>query len=121
MNSVSVVGRLTNDIELRYLDNGTAVANFGLAVDGYKDHTHFFNVQVWGKTAEHCAEYIGKGRLVGITGELRQERWKKDGQNRSKVIINANNVKFLDYKDDNKDSGSDDIITDDELDTQVPF
>ena len=100
MNNLMLIGRLTRDVELKYLDNGTAVGKFGLAVDGYKDKTNFFDIQVWGKTAEHCAEYIGKGRLVGIAGELKQERWEKDGQKRSKVIVNARNVKFLDYKDD---------------------
>ena len=101
MNTVSLIGRLTKDIDLRYTDNGKAVGSFGLAVDGYKDHTNFFEVQVWGKQAENAAKYIGKGRLVGVTGELKQDRWEKDGNKRSRVIVNARNIKFLDYEDDN--------------------
>ena len=120
MNSINVIGRLTKDIDLRYTDNGTPVAKFGLAVDGYKDHTNFFSVQVWGKQAENCAKYIGKGRLVGISGELRQERWEKEGQSRSRVVINGRNVKFLDYasEKDQEETAPDDIMEDD---FDVPF
>ena len=120
MNTVSLIGRLTKDIDLRYTDNGKAVGSFGLAVDGYKDHTNFFEVQVWGKQAENAAKYIGKGRLVGVTGELKQDRWEKDGNKRSRVIVNARNIKFLDYEDDSKksDNTPEDMLEDD---FDVPF
>ena len=126
LNETILVGRLTRDVELKYLDNGTPVGKFGLAVDGYKDKTNFFDIQVWGKTAEHCAEYIGKGRLVGLAGELKQERWEKDGQKRSKVIVNARNVKFLDYKNDSKPVGDtsnkqESDVEKDGQDFEVPF
>lgn len=84
MNNTVIIGRLTRDPELRYLPgNGTAVSNFNLAVDRdlSKDKKQeleskgqptadFINIVAWGKTAEHCANYLVKGRLVGIQGRI---------------------------------------------------
>ena len=122
MNSVNIIGRLATEVEIRYTPNGKAVSNFSIAVDRTynKDETDFFNVTIWGKSAEHCANHLGKGRLVGITGELRQERWQKEGKNYSKVKINANNVKFLDWPSDSK-GGSNNNGQHIEEDIEVPF
>ena len=117
MNSVNLVGRLAKDVDLKYTANGKAVANFSIAVERTykKDEVDFFEVTIWGKSAEHCANHIAKGRLVGITGELRQDKWEKEGKNYSKVKVNANNVKFLDWPDDKKKTQS----TEDDI--EVPF
>ena len=98
MNIVIVSGNLTKDIELRYLNDGTALANFSIAVnEKYKDKetVHFFEVTVWGKTAENCANYLGKGSKVLVQGSLKQESWEKDGQKHSRVKINAHRVEFI--------------------------
>ena len=95
MNSVNLIGRIATEIELRYTPEGTAIAEFVIAVDNYGDKTSFISVTCWRKTAENVAEYMEKGRQVGIVGELVQDRWEKDGQKRSKIKVTARNVKFL--------------------------
>lgn len=107
MNHVVLVGRLTKDPELRYIaGNGTPVANFTLAIDREfttkdgKKETDFIDIQVWGKSAENCANYIGKGSLVAVQGSIRIESYEKDGDRRKFTKINANKVQFLESKKD---------------------
>ena len=126
MNNVNLIGRIATEIELRYTPQGTAVADFALAVDGYKDDTYFFDITVWGNTAENTAEYMEKGREVGISGELRQDKWKNDqGQKRSKVKVNASNVKFLSGRDNTnqqkQSSQQKQKQQSDDADLEVPF
>ena len=102
VNHVVLVGRLTRNAELKYTNNGSAVSKFGLAInqrrkkdDQWVDEAHFFDIVVWGKTAESLNQYLVKGKQVGIEGQLRQNRWEQDGQARSKVEIFATNVMLL--------------------------
>ena len=107
LNKIILIGRLTKDPELRYTPNGTAVCNFTLAVernfknqDGERD-VDFVGIVAWRKQAENCANYLSKGRLVAVEGSLRQNRWEdEDGNNRSKLEVNANEVQFLDWGND---------------------
>lgn len=101
MNRVILIGRLARDPELRFTASGKAVANFSVAVnrtfskDGEAD---FFNIVVWGKTAENCANYLAKGRLVGIEGRLQNRTYETQaGEKRYVTEIIADNVKFLDW------------------------
>ena len=104
INNVTLVGRLTRDVELRYLQGkGTAVASFTVAVDrDYKDKdgntpTDFLPIEVMGKPAEFAANYLGKGRLVGVIGSVRVDKYKdKDGNNKSYTKIAARQVQALD-------------------------
>ena len=102
INQVILVGRLTRDAELRYSGGGMAICKFSLAVnrrkksgDQWVDDVGFFDVVCFGKAAEAVNQYLQKGKQVAIQGELRQDRWEKDGQKRSKVEIAANNVQLL--------------------------
>ena len=104
LNKVLLIGNLTRDPELRYIPSGTAVANFGLAMnrvyttqDGErKEEVCFVDVDVWGRTAENCANYLEKGRLVLVEGSLQFRTWEtEDGQKRSKLSVRAFNVQFL--------------------------
>ncbi|MGA2977514.1 MAG: single-stranded DNA-binding protein [Spirochaetia bacterium] len=102
INRVILVGRLTRNAELKYTNNGSAVSKFGIAInqrrkkdDQWVDEAHFFDVVVWGKTAESLSQYLVKGKQVGIEGQLRQDRWEQEGQARSKVEIVATNVMLL--------------------------
>ena len=104
LNAVLLMGNLTRDPELRYIPSGTAVANFGLAMnriyttqDGErKEDTCFVDIDVWGKTAENCANYLTKGRLVLVEGSLQYRSWETDdGQKRSKLSVRAFRVQFL--------------------------
>lgn len=115
MNSVVLVGRLTKDPELRYIPGtGTAVANFTIAINrDYKKKdgtvaTDFIPVQVMGKAAEFCANYITKGRLVAIQGNLRIDKYQtQTGENRTFTKVITRSVQALDYvKNDNNSSNS---------------
>ena len=109
MNKVIMIGRLAKDPELRFTSNGKAVANFRLAVNrtfSKDDEADFFNVVVLGKTAENCANYIAKGRLVGLEGRLQNRTYETQaGEKRYVTEIIASNVKFLDYGKDKNSSG----------------
>ena len=118
MNHVVLVGRTTKEVELRYLANtGTPVANFTVAVnrnytkkDGTKE-TDFIPVEVMGKAAEFCANYISKGRLVAIQGTLKVDKYQtKEGENRTFTKVSANSVQALD-KNKNGDAGDNQTFT----------
>lgn len=110
MNSVVLVGRLTKDPELRYMPGtGTAIATFTIAIDrDYKKkdgtkETDFIPIEVIGKAAEFCANYITKGRLVAIQGRIKVDRYKTQaGENRSFTKVSSGNVQALDYKSNNQ-------------------
>lgn len=102
INVVVLVGRLTRDCELKATAGGTSVCRFSVAVnrrkktgENWADEVNYFDVVLWGKSADSLRSYLTKGRQVSIEGELRQNRWEQDGQARSKVEIYANNVQLL--------------------------
>jgi single-strand DNA-binding protein len=102
INHVVLVGRLTRDAELKSIASGQAVCKFSIAVnrskkngEQWEDEPNFFDVVLWGRRGEALHQYLNKGKLVGVDGELRQDRWQQDGQNRSKVEIVANNIQLL--------------------------
>ncbi len=102
-NRVILMGNLTRDPELRFNPNGTPVANFGIAVnrkyrqgEELKEEVSFFDIVVFGKQAENCGQYLGKGNSVLVDGRLQQRRWEdKDGQKRNKVEVVAENITFM--------------------------
>lgn len=104
MNNVSLIGRLTKDVELKYSSSGVAVAKFTLAVnrafkrDGEQD-ADFIRITTFKKTAENTANFCKKGSLVGIVGQIQTGSY--DGQDGKKVYtteVLANNVQFLEPK-----------------------
>lgn len=104
LNRVVLIGNLTKDPELRFTPAGSSVANLRMAVnrrwtnrEGERvDSTDFFNVVVWGKLAELCAEYVRKGSPIAADGRLQSRSWEtEDGQKRSTVEVVAENVQFL--------------------------
>ena len=108
INHVLVIGRLTKDFgadprTFFYTTGGTACAKVSIAVNrSYKqadgqwvDEVSFFDVTIWGKTAEGLKPYLTKGKQIAVDGYLKQERWQKNGQNFSKVNIVANSVQLL--------------------------
>ena len=102
INHVVLVGRLTRDAELKYTASGQAVCKFSVAVnrrkkngDQWEDEANYFDIVLWGRQGESLNQYLLKGKAVGVDGELRQDRWQQDGQNRSKVEIVANNIQLL--------------------------
>ena len=111
LNNYSVIGRMTRDLDERafaYTPNGKARLNISIAVnDGYGDnqYTSYFDVVVWGKTAENIKPYLGKGKQICINGRLRQDRWESNGQKNSRVVIVAETVQLLGGRDNGAGSG----------------
>src|SRR5690606_6860131 len=97
MNTVSLIGRLGQDPKLRCTPNGTAVATCSIAVPRRRnrDEVDWIDLTFWGKTAELAANHLTKGRQVGITGRLQQERWEKDGEKRSRVVVVVEEITFV--------------------------
>ncbi|MBI3267492.1 MAG: single-stranded DNA-binding protein [Planctomycetes bacterium] len=107
LNKVFLIGNLTRDPELRFLQSGTAVCEFGLAVNrtwsganGEKrEEVCFVDIVVWAKQAELCAEYLKKGRQTLVEGRLEFDQWQTpEGQKRSRLRVVADRVTFLDFR-----------------------
>ena len=103
INSVVLVGNLTKDPELRHTPSGTAVTTLRIAVNDrvkkgeeWSDAAYYFDVTVWGRTAENCEKFLAKGRPVGVQGKLTWREWDaQDGTKRQSVEVVADNVQFL--------------------------
>lgn len=101
-NTVTLVGNVTRDPELRYTPNGQTLASFGLAVNRrwqnrqtqeWEEQVSFFDVKAWAGLAENVAESIQRGTRVIVTGRLEQRSWETDnGEKRSKVEVVADEV-----------------------------
>ena len=101
-NRVILVGNLTRDIELKYLQSGTAVTEIGMAVNDrikkngeWVDEATFVDVTLWGRTAEVASEYLGKGSQILIEGRLKLDQWETEGQKRSKLRVVADRMQML--------------------------
>lgn len=104
MNSVALVGRITRDPDVRYKED-LAIARFSLAVARPKQKdkeaaSDFPNCIAFGKTAEMVEKYLGKGRLIGITGRLQTGSYEKDGKKVYTTEVIADHIEFLDKKPD---------------------
>lgn len=104
-NKVMIAGNLTRDVEVRYLATGTPVTTLGLASNRKyktngesKEDTVFVDVEVWGKQAELCSQYLSKGRNVFIEGRLKFDSWEDEGKKKSKLLVTAEYVHFVDSK-----------------------
>lgn len=101
MNNVSLIGRLTKDVDLRYTQTGLAVGHFSVAIDrpkkdGQSNGADFPNCVAYGKTAENLANYVHKGEMVGVTGCIRTGSYtKKDGQKVYTTDVAVASVQFL--------------------------
>lgn len=109
MNKVVLIGRLTKDPELKYTPgSGTAVTTITLAVDRRfsKDNQReadFIPVVIWGKSAESTAQYMSKGRLMGVSGRIQTRSYEaKDGGRRYVTEVVAEEIKFLEWGNKNQ-------------------
>lgn len=113
MNKVCLIGRLTKEPELRYTTNGTAIANFTLAVNrpfsnqkGNKE-ADFIPIVVWNKAAENCAQYLAKGQQAAIEGRLQIRAYEDNsGQKRWITEVIAERVEFLGSKSNSNNTNS---------------
>ena len=106
LNRVVLIGRLTRDPELRFTQSGIAVCTFSLAVDrNFKSangerETDFIDIVVWRQQGENCANYLSKGKLAAVDGQLRVRSYEtQDGQKRRAYEVVADNVRFLSPKE----------------------
>jgi single-strand DNA-binding protein len=101
-NSVTLVGNVTRDPELRFTNSGQATASFGLAVNrrwqnrqtqDWEEQVSFFDVVCWREMAENVSESLAKGTRVVVTGRLEQRSWEtQEGEKRSKIEVVADEV-----------------------------
>lgn len=114
LNLVQIIGRLGRDPELRYTSSGQAVCSLNVATDeSYNDRdgnrverVEWHRVSVFGKIAESCANYLAKGSLVYVEGNLTTRKWQDpNGQDRSTTEIKAKSVQFLDRRNDDQRGG----------------
>ncbi|MEL7368446.1 MAG: single-stranded DNA-binding protein [Myxococcota bacterium] len=104
VNKVFLIGNLGADPEVRYTSSGSAVANFSVATTEVwndrngerQERTEWHRIVVWGKQAEHCGEYLRKGRSVHVEGKIQTRSWDdRDGNKRYTTEVVANSVTFL--------------------------
>ena len=114
VNKVILIGNLGADPEVRHTQGGSAVANLSVATnerwtdrDGNpQERTEWHNVTVWGKTAEHCGQYLSKGRSVYVEGRIQSRTYTdRDGNERKATDIVAQQVAFLGGRDDAQSGG----------------
>lgn len=117
VNSVIEVGRLTRDIDSEHdysiSANGNARLSFSIAVnrsvkkgDNWVDEVNYFDVTIWGKSAENLKPMLHKGSKVCVQGYLKQDRWEKDGQKYSRISIVADRIELMSAKENSGDSGN---------------
>ena len=102
-NRVILVGNLTRDPECRYIPNGTAVTDIGLAVNDRRktpsgewvDEVTFVDITLWGRTAEVTTEYCTKGSPLLVEGRLKLDTWEAEGQKRSKMKVIGEKIQLL--------------------------
>jgi single-strand DNA-binding protein len=118
-NRVILIGNLTRDVELKYLQSGTAVTEIGLAVNDRRknaqtgewvDEPVFVDITLWGRTAEIASEYLSKGSNVLIEGRLKYDQWEKDGQKRSKLRVVGEVMRMLGAKGSGGGGGQRDSV-----------
>jgi single-strand DNA-binding protein len=116
-----MVGNITRDPELREVKDGVHVANFGLAVNrgfGQDAGVDFFNITTWRKLAENVAAHKVKGDKVLVSGELRTDKYEKDGQTRTSTYILARDVRYFPKGEPSASTGSKSSV---ETTDDIPF
>lgn len=106
LNRVMLIGNLTRDVEMHYMPSGDGIASFGLATSRrWKDkqgqrqeEAEFHNITIFGGLAKVCGDYLKKGAKIYLEGRLKTEKWEKDGQQHSRVVIIGENMHMLDGK-----------------------
>jgi single-strand DNA-binding protein len=101
-NQVSIIGRITKDLEVRRTTNGGAVLNYTIAVNNKyndKDETYFIRCVSFNKTAELLAQYCGKGSKLLVSGSLKTREYEKDGAKKEITEVVVDTIQFLDVKE----------------------
>jgi len=113
MNRVFLMGNVTRDPELRYISNGTAVTEIGLAINDRRksaagewiEETTFVDVTLWGRTAEIAGEYVTKGSPLLVEGRLKLDTWEKEGKKNSKLRVVGDRMHLIGPKGGSRPEG----------------
>jgi single-strand DNA-binding protein len=111
LNSVTLVGRVGREPEVKYFESGSVVCRFTLAVRRRKkdsEEPDWFDLEVWGQPAQIAADYVRKGSLIGVSGALKFDYWqdRATGVDRSKPLIRVDRLDLLGSKRDNEQGGN---------------
>jgi single-strand DNA-binding protein len=99
LNNIIIGGRLTRDPELKHSQSGVAICRLSICNNQRRREAEvatFLDCTAFGKTAETIAEHMTKGQRIVITGKIRQENWEKDGEKRSKLVVDVDRFDFVD-------------------------
>ncbi|MGQ4646010.1 single-stranded DNA-binding protein [Lyngbya aestuarii] len=112
LNVVNLIGRVGTDPDVKYFESGSVLCKLTLAVNRRSrnnDQPDWFNLELWGKTAEVAANYVRKGKLIGVQGSLKIDRWsdRTTGAERSSPVIRVERLELLGSKRDNETSSFD--------------
>ncbi len=113
MNRVFLMGNVTRDPELRYISNGTAVTEIGLAINDRRksaagewiEETTFVDITLWGRTAEIAGEYVTKGSPLLVEGRLKLDTWEKEGKKNSKLRVVGDRMHLIGPKGGGRPEG----------------
>ena len=128
ITSVTIVGRLTKDAELKYTNSGTAQSRFSVASgysekkgESWEERVSYFDLNLWGTRAEKLTQYLTKGQQVVVTGQLRQRRWEKDGQTHSQVGIQVEDIQLVGSKPESRKESNPSTSQSPNPDPKKPF
>ncbi|MCC5608023.1 single-stranded DNA-binding protein [Nostoc sp. CHAB 5834] len=110
INVVTLIGRVGGDPEIKYFESGSVKCRLTLAVNRRTkegEHTDWFNLELWGKTAEVAGNYVRKGRQIAVKGSLKFDTWsdRQTGANRSSPVIQVDQLDLLGSKRDSEGGG----------------
>jgi len=109
LNVCSFTGRAGRDPETRYFESGSMVAEFSIAIDGWKRDSNplWLNLKIWGKTAQIAADYVKKGSMIAVSGSLESETWtdRASGEEKSKIVLSVKELTLLGSKRDDQGGG----------------
>ncbi len=111
INTVTIIGRVGQDPDIRYFESGSVKARFSVAADRTfsKENriTDWFNIEVWGKQAEFVGEWVKKGALLAVNGTIELNRWTDQAGNmKENPIVKASDVRFVGGKKDSQQTQS---------------
>lgn len=125
LNRVMLIGHLGKDPEMRTTQTGKAVANFSIATNekyGETESTSWHKIVVWGKLAEVCGKYLGKGQAVYLEGRLQYRQWKdRDGASRESTEVVANHMVMLGAGKKQEGGQEQEEMGQEQNEDQVPF
>lgn len=104
INVVAMVGRAGRDPDIKYFESGASLAEFSLAVNRMRrdDPPDWIDLKIWGKTAQVAADYVKKGKQIGLIGQLQFDHWndRKSGEHRTKCYVNVNSLELMGSKEE---------------------